>query len=98
MISGGGAAPSTTGEGFGGAGASGEFIGPGVGETGSSKEAMDFFISKGYTPEQAAGIVGNLQAESGANLRTDAVGDQGRAYGIAQWHKPRQNKQDLENN
>lgn len=89
MISGGAAAPSTTGEGFGGAGASGEFIGPGVGETGSSKEAMDFFISKGYTPEQAAGIVGNLQAESGANLRTDAVGDQGRAYGIAQWHKDR---------
>ena len=89
MISGGGAAPSTTGEGFGGAGATGEFIGPGVGETGSSKEAMDFFISKGYTPEQAAGIVGNLQAESGANLRTDAVGDQGRAYGIAQWHKDR---------
>lgn len=64
----------------------------GVGETGSTKEAVDFFISKGWTQEQAAGIVGNLQAESGASLRTDAVGDGGKAYGIAQWHPDRQAK------
>lgn len=64
----------------------------GVGETGSAKEAVAFFVSKGWTPEQAAGIVGNLQAESGANLRTDAVGDGGQAYGIAQWHPDRQAK------
>jgi peptidoglycan hydrolase-like protein with peptidoglycan-binding domain len=62
----------------------------GVGETGSAKEAMQFFMSKGWTPAQAAGIVGNLQAESGANLKTNAVGDGGLAYGIAQWHPPRQ--------
>lgn len=64
--------------------------GSGVGETGSAKEAMKFFVSKGWTKEQAAGMVGNLQAESGADLKTNAVGDGGRAYGIAQWHPDRQ--------
>jgi peptidoglycan hydrolase-like protein with peptidoglycan-binding domain len=62
----------------------------GAGATGSASTALKFFISKGWTTEQAAGIVGNLQAESGANLKTDAVGDAGQAYGIAQWHPPRQ--------
>ena len=64
----------------------------GKGETGNPKEAVAFFVSKGWTPPQAAGIVGNLQAESGANLRTNAVGDGGQAYGIAQWHPDRQAK------
>jgi peptidoglycan hydrolase-like protein with peptidoglycan-binding domain/lysophospholipase L1-like esterase len=64
--------------------------GSGVGETGSAKEAVQFFISKGWSPAQAAGIVGNLQAESGANLKTNAIGDGGKAYGIAQWHPDRQ--------
>lgn len=62
----------------------------GVGETGSSAEAMDFFQRRGWTKEQAAGIVGNLQAESGPDLKTNAVGDGGKAYGIAQWHPDRQ--------
>ena len=62
----------------------------GFGQTGSAKEAMDFFTSVGYKPEHAAGIVGNLQAESGASMRTDATGDGGKAYGIAQWHPDRQ--------
>lgn len=66
--------------------------GPGVGETGSAKQAVQYFISKGWTPAQAAGIVGNLQAESGADLKTNAVGDGGQAYGIAQWHPDRQAK------
>lgn len=64
--------------------------GRGVGETGNAREAVDFFTSKGWTPAQAAGIVGNLQAESGPNLKTNAIGDGGRAYGIAQWHPDRQ--------
>lgn len=64
----------------------------GIGETGNAKEAVEYFISKGWTPAQAAGIVGNLQAESGANLRTNSVGDGGQAYGIAQWHPDRQAK------
>jgi peptidoglycan hydrolase-like protein with peptidoglycan-binding domain len=62
----------------------------GVGETGSAREAVKFFKSNGWSTAQAAGIVGNLQAESGANLKTDAVGDGGKAYGIAQWHPDRQ--------
>jgi hypothetical protein len=61
-----------------------------AGESGSASEAMQFFQSKGWSKDQAAGIVGNLQAESGASLRTNAVGDGGRAYGIAQWHPDRQ--------
>jgi hypothetical protein len=59
-------------------------------ETGRPEEAQAFFESKGWSPEQAAGIVGNLVVESG--LRTDIVGDGGRAYGIAQWHPDRQAK------
>lgn len=62
----------------------------GAGATGSAAAGIKFFINKGWTPEQAAGIVGNLQAESGADLKTDALGDNGQAYGIAQWHPPRQ--------
>ncbi len=69
------------------AGSSGDY-------NGNSKEAMDFFISKGWTPEQAAGIVGNLIIESG-NFSSDVIsgkrrGDGGKAVGIAQWHPPRQ--------
>jgi peptidoglycan hydrolase-like protein with peptidoglycan-binding domain len=66
--------------------------GGGAGATGNAKKAVEYFIAKGWTPEQAAGIVGNLQAESGANLNTAAVGDGGKAYGIAQWHPDRQAK------
>ena len=51
-------------------------------------QAMAYFTSHGWTPQQAAGIVANLTAESG--LRTNAYGDNGQAYGIAQWHKDRQ--------
>lgn len=57
-------------------------------ETGRPEEAQAFFESKGWSKEQAAGIVGNLFVESG--LRTDAIGDGGKAYGIAQWHPDRQ--------
>lgn len=59
-------------------------------ETGRPEEAQAFFESKGWTKEQAAGIVGNLVVES--RLKTDALGDGGQAYGIAQWHPPRQAK------
>lgn len=54
----------------------------------SAQRAVAYFVSVGWTPAQAAGIAANLQAES--NFRPDAVGDGGRAYGIAQWHPPRQ--------
>ena len=64
--------------------------GAAAGNTANAQRAMAYFISQGYTPAQAAGIVGNLQAESGANLNTSAVGDSGKAVGIAQWHPDRQ--------
>src|SRR5260363_90445 len=44
--------------------------------------------AQGWTHKQAAGIVANLKIESGLNPK--AVGDGGKAYGIAQWHPPRQ--------
>lgn len=62
----------------------------GVGSSENAQTAYQFFIDQGYTPEQAAGIVGNLQAESGGTLNPSAVGDSGQAYGIAQWHPDRQ--------
>lgn len=62
-----------------------------LGPSADAKDALNYFMSKGWTKEQAAGIVGNLQAESGRDLNIDAVGDGGKAYGIAQWHPDRQN-------
>lgn len=46
-------------------------------------------VAKGWTPAQAAGIVGNLQQESGPGLSLKAVGDGGTAFGIAQWRHER---------
>lgn len=51
-------------------------------------QAMAFFMSKGWTKAQAAGIAANIATES--NFRTDAVGDRGKAYGLGQWHPDRQ--------
>lgn len=45
--------------------------------------AYQYFIGKGLSPEAAAGIVGNLRAESGVNPESNQVGGPGR--GIAQW-------------
>lgn len=52
-----------------------------------SKEIINFLMSNNFTKAQAAGIVGNLQKESGLN--TTAVGDNGTSYGLAQWHNER---------
>lgn len=52
------------------------------------EDAVVFYISEGWTPEQALGIVGNLLRESGLN--PNAVGDGGKAFGLAQWHPDRQ--------
>ena len=35
----------------------------------NQQKVFNFFVSKGYTKEQAAGIVGNMMAESGVNPR-----------------------------
>lgn len=47
----------------------------------AAKTAVDFFISKGWTPAQAQGIVGNLMTESGLN--PTAVHDNGTGLGVA---------------
>lgn len=49
---------------------------------------IDMLEDRGFTKEQAAGAVANLHQES--KLDPYAVGDGGKAKGIAQWHPPRQ--------
>lgn len=49
--------------------------------------AINYFMKNGLTKEQAAGIVGNLHAESKFN--TSILGDNKTSYGIAQWHGDR---------
>ncbi|WP_283149016.1 phage tail tip lysozyme [Silvimonas soli] len=57
--------------------------------TGDARQyALNLFQNLGWSPEQAAGLVANLTHESGLN--PGAVGDSGRAFGIAQWHPDRQ--------
>jgi hypothetical protein len=82
----GGRTPSPAGA-PGGAGAP-AYNGPGVAATGSAKETIDFFEKKGFTRAQAIGIAANIEAES--KFKTNAEGDDGKAYGIAQWHPDRQ--------
>ena len=60
------------------------------GSSGNAKTAMKILMDKGWSKEQAAGIAANLEAESGFN--TKALGDQGKAAGIAQWHPDRQKR------
>jgi hypothetical protein len=58
---------------------------PGV--RGNAQQTIAFFMAKGLTRAQAAGIAGNLVYESGFN--PSAVGDGGTSFGIAQWHSGR---------
>ena len=51
--------------------------------TANDKTAFDYFLAKGLTPVQAAGIVGNLDQES--NMDPGAVEPGGPGRGIAQW-------------
>lgn len=50
-------------------------------------EAMKFFVRKGFKKEWAAGIASNLFYES--SFDTTALGDQGSAFGLAQWRGSR---------
>jgi Phage tail lysozyme len=49
--------------------------------TGTANDAMGFFMGRGYSREQAAGIVGNLIQES--NLNPNTIHDNGTGLGIA---------------
>jgi hypothetical protein len=51
------------------------------------RQAQDLMASMGWTPAQIAGILANLETES-PGLDPTKVGDHGKAYGIAQMHKP----------
>jgi hypothetical protein len=59
-------------------------------QTGGTKAQSDIdkLMAMGWSAEQAAAIAANLQVESGSNEK--AVGDNGLARGIAQWHPDRQ--------
>lgn len=54
-----------------------------AGELNTAQDYVDYFVSKGYSRELAAGIVGSLQQES--NLSPTAINPSSKAYGIAQW-------------
>lgn len=64
----------------------------GINDLTENKDKADyvtkFFMEKGWSKEQAAGIAANLSAES--NFNPSAYGDGLRAYGVAQWHSDRQ--------
>ena len=49
---------------------------------------MAALTGMGYSAAQAAGLTANFTAESGLNA--GAVGDNGQAFGIGQWHADRQ--------
>lgn len=57
---------------------------------GSAEEAaaIAYFQSQGWAREQAVGLAANIKRESAFD--PTAVGDNGRAYGLAQWHPDRQ--------
>lgn len=52
----------------------------------NKEKAFEFFTGHGFTPEQAAGIVGHLMVESGGSGDLDpTVTASDGAFGIAQW-------------
>ena len=53
------------------------------------RQAYAFYISKGWTPEQAIGIVGNLIRESNLNTTIVGTADDKGSQGVAQWHGDR---------
>lgn len=57
--------------------------------TSDAKDAIEKFEKMGWSRNQAIGIVNNLQAESGGKLDHRAVGDNGTAFGVAQWRNVR---------
>ena len=60
----------------------------------NARLAFEYFVSRGLSPVQAAGIVGNLQGESGQGLNPNAVNrgdgrDGSDSVGIGQWNSTR---------
>jgi hypothetical protein len=59
---------------------------------GNPDDVFDYLISQGASPAGAAGVVGDLQGESSANVDPAIIGDYGTSGGIAQWHNDRWQK------
>lgn len=53
------------------------------GQMKKARQAVDYFVNKGLTREQASGLVGNLMRESGMNIA--ATNPNSGAYGLGQW-------------
>lgn len=57
----------------------------------NAQAIMNYFVGRGLQPFQAAGIMGNMESESGLNpraLQPGTTGDapiRGRGYGLVQW-------------
>ena len=49
----------------------------------TAEKIWNYFTSQGFSKEATAGVMGNLQQESGLN--PEIVGSNGRPYGLAQW-------------
>lgn len=62
-------------------------FGKGKYEKASAGEIASYLVSKGWSAGMAEGMAANIMAESGGV--TNARGDNGKAYGLAQWHGAR---------
>lgn len=51
----------------------------------NSEKIWNFFIEQGFTPEQAAGFLGNFHVETGGTFDPGIEQVGGNAFGIAQW-------------
>jgi hypothetical protein len=60
----------------------------GAGKDANAQAAVASLMKMGWSKEQASGLAANLWRES--LLNPQAVGDNGHAYGIGQWHEDRQ--------
>lgn len=61
---------------------------PAGGADAAAREARNFFVARGWTPDQSAGLAAQIHHESRGD--PGAVGDGGLAYGALQWHPDRQ--------
>ena len=59
-------------------------------QTAIAIQIISYFVEKGLTAEQAAGIAGNWYAES--RLNKDAINSSSKAYGLGQWLGPRKSR------
>lgn len=57
-------------------------------DAGLQARVVRFFEQQGWSRNKAAGIAANLSTES--SLNPQALGDNGNAYGLGQWHGDRQ--------